>query len=125
MALLKYIIGPEIIWILAAWWAGSFRQVNALRSGSYDAAIENYGMLLAAEITLACITLFLIPVVPRQYLMLRIVVISLIGSHFVLDDIVQAHTKGGPGAGMIYIAGFFLTIVAIGAVAVIKAVFIR
>lgn len=62
--------------------------------------------------------LYYVPGCIRSWLLPRILVAGLIGSHCVLNDALLAHSQQGPGVGTAYIVGmlFALIILAAGAV---------
>lgn len=125
MKLLKYLAGPELIWILVCIPASMLQKINARRDGQLNQVIENWATWLPVLVLILCMTLYLHPVIPRQYLMLRIVLATLIGSHFFLEYVLNAHTGGGPGVGTIYIVAYILIIIALPVAAIIKGAFIR
>jgi hypothetical protein len=69
--------------------------------------------------------LYAIPVVPRKFLMLRIVVVALIGANFVLSNILSSHSEGGPGVGTIYIVAYGFLLFALVAAIIVKVIFIK
>lgn len=125
MNILKYLIGPELIWILACIWAGTVKKMNFARDGKYNTLIENWAMILPVIMIAITMLLFAIPVVPRKFLMLRISLVALIGTNFLMENILNAHTKGGPGVGTIYMVAYGFAFFAIVVAIVMKAIFIK
>ncbi len=125
ISILRYVAGPELIWLLACLGAGYFKRANILREGYYNKFIENYAIWIPIFILTLSMMLFSFPAIPRKYLLLRICIAALIGTHFFLDTFLKAHTEGGPGVGTIYIVGIGLILVAILVAVILKFIFIK
>jgi hypothetical protein len=69
--------------------------------------------------------LYSIPFVPRKHLLLRICIAAIIGTHFVLEPVLNAHTEGGPGVGTIYMVGYMLLLIAIPVAIAVKTFLIK
>jgi hypothetical protein len=108
---LRYLIGPEAIWFLAFVGIKYFGKYNISTQGKYNDTIENMAYLLPLLMVIACMSIYYIPVAPKGYLLLRITIASVIGSHYIFSYCAASHTVGGPGVGMIYIVGLCSTIV--------------
>ena len=111
MKALRYLIGPESLWLIAFVGIYYFGKHNVSTQGKYNDTLENMAYWLPLLMVLVCMGIFLIPSVPKSYLLLRIIVASLIGSHYAFTYCAGSHTVGGPGVGMIYIVGICFTIV--------------
>jgi hypothetical protein len=122
---LKYLVGPELIWILACLWASTFKRINFLRDGQYNKLIENYAMFLPVVMIGLTMVLYAFPMVPRKFLMLRIAIVAFIGTNFLMEYVLNAHTEGGPGVGMIYMVAYGFALFAIPVAIVIKHFFIK
>jgi len=121
--MLRYLAGPEVIWIIACLWSGTLKNINAQRSGAYNEIITSYGTYVPALLMLLTVGLFAVPFAGRKLLLLRIILVGLIATHFLMQNILNAHTKGGPGVGTVYIVAYLLALVAIP-VAVLLKVFV-
>ncbi|HLF62161.1 MAG TPA: hypothetical protein VI603_00305 [Saprospiraceae bacterium] len=106
--ILKYLVGPELLWLLACLWASTFKKANVLHEGHYNQIIENWATFLPVIMLVLSMCLFAIPVIPKKFLLLRIILVAIIGTNFLLEYTLNAHTEGGPGVGTIYIVGYFV-----------------
>ena len=121
--LLRYLVGPEVIWIAACLWSGTLKGINTTRGGALNQLIASYATYVPALLMILTVALFAIPFAGKKLLLLRIILVGLIGTHFLLQNILNAHTEGGPGVGTIYIVGYLLMPVAI-IVSVLVKVFV-
>jgi hypothetical protein len=69
--------------------------------------------------------LFAFPWLPKKFLLLRIIIAAIIGTNFLLEPILNAHTEGGPGVGMIYMVGYIILFVAIPIAIIFKVLVIK
>jgi len=120
VTLLKFLVGPEIIWILVCVWTSTFKKANMLKEGIYNQAIDSYATYIPALLLLLTLGLFALPFVTKKWLLLRILLVAFIGTHFLLSNVLNAHTVGGPGVGTIYIVGYILLIIAIPVAILVK-----
>jgi hypothetical protein len=107
MKIVKVILGPELCWIILYVFSSVLVWANKKTNYAYDRVIENawfYVPLLAAII----FGLFWIPIVEKNWLLLRIWIVGIIMGHVVLETILNAYSKQGPGIGMGYLAGILL-----------------
>lgn len=125
MAFLKYLIGPELIWIIAAVCAKALQNLQAAKAGQLNQWIEGYSVFLPIVLLALTMCLYAVPVVPKHLLLLRISIAAFIGTHFVIEPILNAHTEGGPGVGTIYMVAYILMIIAIPVAVVAKLIFIK
>ena len=121
MTLLKYLAGPEVLWLLAYFISKPLKRINALHEGSYNQLLESFATWLPAVLLVLSIGLFGIPFAGKKLLLLRIILVAIIGTNFLLNNILNAHTEGGPGVGTVYIVGYGILLVAIPIAVVIKA----
>lgn len=120
MKMLRYLIGPELIWLLAIVSMKYFGQYNIRTQGQYNNGLEKMAYILPILLIIACMTIYKINIVPKQLLLLRLIIASIVGSHFIFSYCAAAHTVGGPGAGMIYILGLCFTVMCLIVSCVIK-----
>ncbi|MBA4853911.1 hypothetical protein [Emticicia sp. BO119] len=123
MKIVKYLIGPELLWLLVFIGIKYFGRYNISTQGKYNDSIENMAYVLPLVVILACMSIYGIAVAPKEYLLIRIIIVSLIGSHFVFSYCAGSHTAGGPGAGMIYIAGICFTLLLLFIAGLVKLFF--
>ena len=62
--------------------------------------------------------LYYFPGVIRDWMLLRIWIVGIIGGHFVLNRSLQAHSEQGPGVGTAYMMGiiFIFIVLVIGSI---------
>jgi hypothetical protein len=125
MAILRYLVGPELIWILFCIWAGTLKHLNVAREGHYNKLIESYAQIFPVLVLAVTMVLYAFPWVPRNYLLLRIAIAALIGTHFLLERTLNAHVGGGPGVGMIYLVGYIILLFAIPLALIFKGLVIK
>lgn len=125
MRILRYLFGPELIWIAACILASMFRQLNHVRQGQYNQLIESTATFLPVVVIALTMALYLIPWVPRPYLLLRIILTAIIGTNFLMSQVLSAHTTGGPGVGTIYLVAYVLVCIAVPVAVVLKYVLIK
>jgi len=123
--ILRYLAGPELIWILVCLWTSSFKRINFMREGQYNKLIENYAMFLPVIMIALTMLLYAFPMVPRKFLMLRIALVAFIGTNFLMENVLNAHTEGGPGVGTIFIVAYGFALFAIPVAIVMKHFFIK
>ncbi|HLO55978.1 MAG TPA: hypothetical protein VK169_16920 [Saprospiraceae bacterium] len=107
MKILKIIIGPELCWIVLYIFSFILAWANKRSNFAYDTIVENawlYVPLLSALI----FGLYWIPYAEKNWLLLRIWIVSIIMGHVVLETILKAYSTQGPGIGMGYLAGILL-----------------
>jgi len=125
MTFLKYLIGPELIWIIAAVCARAVKNMQAAKAGQLNQWIEGYSVFLPVVILALTMCLYAFHDVPKNLLLLRISITAFFGTHFVIEPILNAHTEGGPGVGTIYMVAYILMFVAIPVAVVAKLIFIK
>lgn len=64
--------------------------------------------LILVPITFA---LYYVPGVERNWLLLRIWIVCILGAHYVLDKSLSVHTEQGPGVGTAYLMGMIFAFV--------------
>ncbi|HEY1054688.1 hypothetical protein [Emticicia fontis] len=110
MKAFRYLIGPESLWLLAFISIKYFGKYNISMQGRYNDSLESMAYWLLLLMAVVCMNIYLIPVTPKSYLLLRIIIASVIGSHYVFSCCAASHTVGGPGVGMIYVVGLCFTV---------------
>lgn len=110
MKALRYLVGPESLWFLAFIAIKYFGKYNVSIQGKYNDTLESMAYWLPLLLVIACMCIYSIPVAPKGYLLLRIILASIIGSHYVFSYCAASHTVGGPGVGMVYVVGLCFTI---------------
>ncbi len=104
---MKYIIGPELLWLLAFGAAKLIAKANVPPSKAMDDFIEK-SWFYVPLLVLFCFAMWWLPQVEKRWLLLRVWIACILGGHFVLEKIMSAYSTQGPGIGMGYLAGMLL-----------------
>ena len=116
----KYIIGPELLWLVLYLVAHFMAKMNTPPKYSFDNLIEKSWLWVPALLFLT-FGLFWVSRAEKNWLLLRIWIVGLVMGHFVLETLMKAFSKQGPGIGMGYIAGIiFIGIVLIAGSIIVK-----
>lgn len=102
--ILPYLIGPELLWLLLYVGAVILGKMNHPPSKAIDDFLENF-YLLAPLAVLLSFAFWYVPVTDKSWLLLRVWILGIFGSHFVLEKGLGAHSQQGPGIGTAYIVG--------------------
>ncbi|MFN0216098.1 MAG: hypothetical protein ACKVT2_17705 [Saprospiraceae bacterium] len=105
----RFLLGPELFWLLLYAAAIFIGKANTPPSKGLDNFIENLWFWVPA-LSLLLFGLWWIPSVEKNWLLLRVWIIGLVGGHLVLEKALSAYSKQGPGIGMGYLAGLLLLI---------------
>jgi len=109
----NFLIGPELLWL------GFYLMLMIIikLSGSPVKSMDSFWVSTAYIIPLVLIPLtFLLYYFPgaiRDWMLLRIWIVGLIGGHMVLNRSLQAHSEQGPGVGTAYMMGMIFIIIAL------------
>ncbi len=109
--LIRLLLGPELLWLV-------FFMLTALAvkwTGAPEKKVDSIWVSLAYIVPFVGVpltfTLYFIPGVERNWLLLRIWLACLIGGHYVLNKGLGAHSEQGPGVGTAYIMGLIFVLV--------------
>lgn len=112
------LIGPELLWCF-------FYLVVVVvikMTSSPIKSMDNFWVSTAYFIPLILLPLtfllYYFPGVIKDWMLLRIWIVGIIGGHFVLNRSLQAHSEQGPGVGTAYMMGiiFIFIILVIGSI---------
>lgn len=109
----NFLIGPELLWL------GFYLMLMIIikLSGSPVKSMDSFWVSTAYIIPLVLIPLtFLLYYFPgaiRDWMLLRIWIVGLIGGHMVLNRSLQSHSEQGPGVGTAYMMGMIFIIIAL------------
>jgi len=101
---MRYLIGPELLWLLFYGGAILVARANVPPKYAVDDFIERSWFYIPLLVLLT-FALWWAPVVEKSWLLLRVWVACIIGGHFVLEKIMEANSTQGPGIGMGYLVG--------------------
>ncbi len=107
---MKYLIGPELFWLLLYFAAVLLGKANTPPTKAIDDFIDQSWFWIPA-ISLLVFGLWWVPSVEKNWLLLRVWVFGIIGGHFVAGKVVSAYGNQGPGAGMGYLAAMIFVFV--------------
>ncbi|MBX2929777.1 MAG: hypothetical protein KF852_18230 [Saprospiraceae bacterium] len=104
---MRYLIGPELLWLLIYGGADLLAKANTPPTKRVDDFIENiwFWIPLLALFTFA---LWWVPVVEKRWLLLRVWAACVVGCHYSLEKAIGASSTQGPGAGMAWLVGMML-----------------
>lgn len=107
---MKYLIGPELFWLLLYICANLAAKINASPDKPLDSFIDQCWFWIPALSTLV-FALWWMPSVDQNWLLLRVWIAGIIGGHFVVERVIRAYSEQGPGSGMGYLAAMMLEFV--------------
>ncbi|MCB0631017.1 MAG: hypothetical protein R2824_15005 [Saprospiraceae bacterium] len=117
---MRYLIGPEFIMLLIYVGAILIAKANVPPVKSIDNLIENCWLYIPLLAGLS-FGLWWVPGVEKDWLLLRVWVVSLLGGHFAMEKVMSAYSDQGPGIGMSYLVGMMF----LGLILVVGTVLIR
>lgn len=107
---MRYLIGPEFIWLLLYSGATLVAKINQSPTRPLDRFIDTCWFWIPM-LTLLCFALWWVPSVEKNWLLLRVWIACIIGGHYVMEKIMNAYSEQGPGSGMGYLAGMIFVFV--------------
>lgn len=116
---MKYILGPEFIWMVIYFIARTLSKMNKAPDYPWNNFIEQCWIWVPLVIVVT-FGLFWISGMEKNWLLLRIWIVGLIMSHMVLNTILIGYSDQGPGIGMVYIMGiiFVFLVLIVGSIIV-------
>ncbi len=104
-------LGPELFWVILY-----FIILVCIKStGAPIKSMDSVWLSLAYIVPLLLIPMsfgfYYVPGAIRPWLLPRIIISCIIGSHLLLDQALKAHSEQGPGVGTAYIMGMILAFV--------------
>lgn len=112
MKIMKYILGPELYWMLVFIISVLLSKSNGGPTYAYDHIIEA-SWLIIPILALLSFCLFYMPEVGKNGLLIRTWLSGIIAGHFILLALSIAYSQQGPGSGMTYLAGMIFLFVAL------------
>lgn len=105
--LFQLLAGPELLWLFIYGAVTVLAKSNVPPTKGMDRFIELLCIWIPL-LALATFVLWYIPVVEKQWLLLRVWVVCLVAGHFALEKGLGAYSEQGPGIGTAYIVGILL-----------------
>ncbi len=107
---MRYLIGPELFWLLLYGIAAWLGKMNNPPSKTIDNLID-VSWFYIPLLSILVFGLWWIPSVEKNWLLLRVWIAGLILGHFVFEKVFSVYSKQGPGAGMGYLAALMLELI--------------
>lgn len=104
---MKYVLGPELFWIVLYSLASILKQINTPPGNPLDSFIESLWFWIPV-VSFLLFYLWKIPAVEKKGLLTRTWISGIIGGHLVIEKALTAYSEQGPGIGMGYLAGIML-----------------
>jgi hypothetical protein len=104
---MRYILGPELFWLIIYFFAKMLSKLNKAPEYSLDNFIEQCWFWVPF-LGFLSFGLYWVGAVEKNWLLLRIWIVGIIMGHVVLETILKAYSTQGPGIGMGYLAGILL-----------------
>lgn len=116
--LFHFLIGPELLWCFFYLVVLLIIKATASPVKSMDDFWVSTAYLIPMVLLPITFLLYYVPGVIKDWMLLRIWIVGIIGGHFVLNRSLNAHSEGGPGVGTAYIMGisFIIIILIIGSI---------
>jgi hypothetical protein len=115
---LSLFIGPELIWIV--YYIAVL--ITIRMTGSPVKSMDNFWVNTAYIIPLIMLPLtfmlYYVDAVPHKWLLPRLIIAGILGTHFVLNRALLAHSEQGPGVGTAYMMGIIFMIVVLAIMSV-------
>ena len=109
--IVNLLIGPEALWM--AFYALVLLVIKVTSSPikSMDSFWSSMAYIVPFILIPLTFMLYYFPGVIREWLLLRIWIVGLVGGHFVLNKSMHAYSEQGPGIGTAYIMGLIFIII--------------
>ena len=105
------LIGPELLWLFFYFMAGWMIKLTHSPIKSMDSFWVNTAFYVPLILLPLTFGLYFIPGVIRDWLLLRIWIVGIVGGHMVINRSLLAHSEQGPGVGTAYMMGIGLVFV--------------
>ncbi|MBK9106155.1 MAG: hypothetical protein IPL92_16680 [Saprospiraceae bacterium] len=109
-----FLVGPELLWLCFYLLVLVIIKASGSPVKSMDGFWESTAWFVPLLLIPLTFMLYYAPGVIRDWMLLRIWIVGLVGGHYVLSKSLAAYTEQGPGIGTAYIMGmgllFFLLI---------------
>ncbi len=112
--IVQLLIGPELLWLFVYLLVVLTIKVSGSSIKSMDVFWEKLAYLVPFIAVPLTFGLYWTPGVERSWLLFRIWVAALVGTHFVLEKGLGAYSEQGPGIGMGYLTGIIFGFLVLG-----------
>jgi len=107
------LIGPELLWLFFYLVVLAIIKVTSSPIKSMDSFWLSTAYIIPLILIPLTFLLYYAPGVTRDWLLLRIWIVGIIGGHIVLNRSLLAHSEQGPGVGTAYMMGIIFLILAL------------
>jgi hypothetical protein len=121
---MKYILGPELFWIILYIVATILGRVNHTMNNSLDGFIESLWFWIPA-LSFIVFYSWKIPVIEKNFLLTRVWISGIVGGHLVIEIALNAYSEQGPGIGMGYLAGMMLLLIILALGSIVVKLFFK
>lgn len=97
--MIKYLIGPELLWLLAYLAAYYIALPNRTPSKALEHFIDK-GSFYVPLLVVLCFALYWVPVVEKSWFLVRIWIACLLGGILVLEKIFGSYNTNDPQSGL-------------------------
>ena len=113
-----FIVGPELYWVLIYAFIVFLIKTTNAPVKYMDDWWERLGFIVPLILIPLSFSLYWLPFIPKKLLLLRLIVSCMIGSHYVLDRGLHAHTEQNPGTGTIYLMGILFGLIVLAGMSI-------
>jgi len=107
----QFLVGPELLWLCFYLLVLLIIKATGSPVKSMDGFWESTAWIVPLLLIPLTFMLYYAPGVIRDWMLLRIWIVGLIGGHYVLSKSLAAYNDQGPGIGTAYMMGMGLLIV--------------
>lgn len=118
-----YLLGPELYWLLLY----VFVCLVIRLTNSPVKYMDEWWIRISVVVPLVFLPLsfgvYWLSFIPKKWMLLRLIVAGVLGTHFVIEKGLNAYTEQGPGVGTSYMVGIllmFLVLFILSIIALIK-----
>lgn len=108
--MMHFLIGPELLWLLFYFMALMIIKMTGSPVKSMDGFWESTAWIIPLVLIPLTFMLYFVPGVIRDWMLLRIWIVGLVGGHLLLNRCLMAYSDQGPGIGTAYIMGMALAL---------------
>jgi hypothetical protein len=115
------LLGPELFWCVLYLFLLLIIRLSHAPTSTMDAYWINVSYLYPLLFVPLSFGFYFISGVPKDYLMLRIWVSSIVAGHLLLNKALETHSVQGPGVGTAYIMGMLFAFIVLVIISIVIA----
>lgn len=112
------IVGPELYWVLIYVLIVILIKTTNAPIKYMDDWWSRLGFIVPFLLIPLSFSLYWVLFIPKKLLLLRLIVCGILGSHFVLDKGINAHTEQNSGTGTIYLMGMLFCLIVLAGLSI-------